>query len=126
MRILSAAFRYGIALGCVAAALALSVLLQELFPYPFFFLFFAAVMASAWFGGTAPGLFAAAASTIAVDYYFIPPYRSLTVNAANTVNFAAFVLCALVANWVSSKRKESEKALTDARDQLEARVAQRT
>jgi PAS domain S-box-containing protein len=125
-RPLEVVLRYVLSLIFVAAALGGELALQRFLPYPFFFLFFAAVMASAWFGGTAPGLFAVATSTVAVDYYFIPPHGSLTVNAANAVNFAAFVVCALVANWVSSKRKESENALKEARDQLEAHVAERT
>ena len=38
--------RYGLALFFVAVALATTLLLQHLFPYPFLFLFFAAVMTS--------------------------------------------------------------------------------
>src|SRR5579862_4603688 len=126
MRVAAAALRYGIALVCVAAALSASLLLQHLFPYPFLFLFFAAVMASAWFGGTAPGLFAVLLSTLAVDYFFVPPFRSFAVNATNTAYFSAFVVCALAASWVSSSKRNSEEALREARDNLEARVAERT
>jgi K+-sensing histidine kinase KdpD len=118
--------RYGIALLCVAAAAISSLLLQRLFPYPFLFLFFAAVMASAWFGGTAPGLFAVFLSTLAVDYYFVPPFHSFAINATDTAYFVAFVLCALVVSWVSSSKRISEEALREARDHLEARVAERT
>jgi hypothetical protein len=50
--------RCGIALFFVVAAFVPTLLLQRLFPYPFLFLFFGAVMASAWFGGTAARLFA--------------------------------------------------------------------
>jgi K+-sensing histidine kinase KdpD len=121
-----AALRYAISLLCVAAALFASLLLQRLFPYPFLFLFFAAVMASAWLGGTAPGLFAVFLSTLAVDYYFVPPFHSFAVNATDTAYFAAFVLCALAASWVSSSQRQSEEALLEARDHLEARVAERT
>lgn len=103
-----------------------SLFLQHLFPYPFLFLFFAAVMASAWLGGTAPGLFAVFLSTVAVDYYFVPPFHSFAVNATDTAYFVAFVLCALAASWVSSLKRQSEAALLAARDQLEARVAERT
>ena len=39
--------QYGLALAFVAAAFVASVALQPLFPYPFLFLFFAAVAASA-------------------------------------------------------------------------------
>lgn len=118
--------RYGIAFLCAAAALSSSLLLQRLFPYPFLFLFFAAVMASAWFGGTAPGLVAVFLSTVAVDYYFVPPFHSFAINATDTAYFAAFIVCALAASWVSSSKRRSEEALREARDQLEARVAERT
>ena len=126
MRVLAASLGYSIALVCVAAALAASLLLQRLFPYPFLFLFFAAVMASAWFGGTAPGLSAVLLSTLAVDYFFVPPFHSFEVNATDTAYFAAFVVCALAASWVSSSKRNSEEALLEARDHLEARVAERT
>jgi K+-sensing histidine kinase KdpD len=118
--------RYGIALLCVAAALSSSMLLQRLFPYPFLFLFFAAVMASAWFGGPVAGLFAVLVSTVAVDYFFVPPLHSLAINATDTAYFAAFIVCALAASWVSSSKKKSEEALREARDHLEACVAERT
>jgi K+-sensing histidine kinase KdpD len=126
MRVVAATLRYGIALACVAAALAASLLLQRLFPYPFLFLFFAAVMASAWFGGTAPGLFAVLLSTLAVDYFFVPPFRSFAINATDTAYFVAFVVCALAASWVSSSKRNNEGALREARDHLEARVTERT
>ena len=122
----AASLRYGIALLCVVAALGASLLLQRLFPYPFLFLFFAAVMASAWLGGTSPGLFAVFLSTVTVDYFFVPPFHSFAVNATDTAYFVAFVLCALAASWVSSSKKKSEEALLEARDHLEARVAERT
>src|SRR6266700_2521773 len=116
----------GIALSCVAAALVLSLLLQHLFPYPFLFLFFAAVMISAWFGGTAVGLTAVLLSTLAVDYFFVPPFHSFDINVTAEVYFASFVLCTIIASWVSSSKKKSESAIREARDQLEIRVAERT
>jgi K+-sensing histidine kinase KdpD len=125
-RLASVVQRYGTAFAWVAAALTCSLVLQHLFPYPFLFLFFAAVMASSWFGGTAPGLFAVLLSTLAVDYYFVPPFHSFAINATDTAYFAAFVLSALAASWVSSAKRRSEEALMEARDHLEARVAERT
>lgn len=125
-RLANMSLRYGIAFACVAASLSFSILLQHLFPYPFLFLFFAAVMASAWFGGAGPGVFAVLLSTLAVDYYFVPPLHSFAVNATDTAYFVAFVLCALAASWVSSTKRQSEEALCEARDHLEARVAERT
>jgi len=110
----------------VAVALILSLVLQHLFPYPFLFLFFAAVMASAWFGGTSAGLFAVFASTIVVDYFFVPPYHSLALDPTDAAYFAGFVACALIASWVSSSQRKSKAALQEARDELERRVAERT
>jgi C4-dicarboxylate-specific signal transduction histidine kinase len=110
----------------VALALGMEKLLQGFFPYPFLFVFFAAVMASAWFAGTGPGLFAVLLSTIAVDYFFVRPFYSLAINATDSSYFAAFILCALVASWISSSKRKGEEALREARDQLEVRVAERT
>ncbi len=61
-----------------------------------------------------------------MDYFFVPPFHSFAVNATDTAYFVAFVLCALAASWVSSSKKKSEEALREARDHLEARVAERT
>jgi C4-dicarboxylate-specific signal transduction histidine kinase len=117
---------YGTALFFSSVALACTLLLQGLFPYPFLFLFFAAVMASAWFGGTGPGIFAVLLSTIAIDYFFVPPLRSFAINATDATYFASFIVCALVASWISAAKKEDEEALRETRDQLEVRVAERT
>jgi len=117
---------YGIALSLVAAALVLTLLLQHLFLHPFLFFFFAAVMAGAWFGGTAPGLFAVLLSTLAVDYFFVPPYYSFSVNGTEEAYFAGFVFCSLIASWVSSSKKQTEVALKEARNQLQGLVVERT
>src|ERR1041384_6911440 len=119
-------WRFTLGLLCVIAALVPTLLLQHLFPYPFLFLFFGAVMASAWFGGTVSGLFAVLLSTLLVDYFFVPPFYSFSVSRTATAYFAAFVACALVASWVSSAKKQSEDALQEGLDQLEIRVSERT
>src|ERR1700742_2867504 len=97
---------FAIGLSLVAAALVVTLLLQHLFLHPFLFFFFAAVMASAWFGGTGPGLFSVLLSTVAVDYFFVPPYYSLSITSTEEAYFAGFVFCSLVASWVSSSKKQ--------------------
>jgi len=118
--------RYGLALVLVVISLATTLFLQRFFPYPFLFLFFAAVMASAWVGGMAPGFFAVIASTLAVDYFFVRPLHSFAIDATDAAYFGAFVVCAGAASWVSASKKKTEEALRDARDQLELRVTERT
>src|SRR5437870_10370296 len=118
--------RYARALSFVAVAFLSSLLLQRFFAYPFLFLFFAGVMASAWSGGIGPGLFAVLVSTLAVDYFFVPPLHSFALNTTDSAYLAAFIVCALAASWVSSSKKKTEQALREMRDQLEIRVAERT
>ena len=83
-------------------------------------------MTIAWMRGIGPGMFAVLLSTLAVDYFFVPPLHSLAMNATDSSYFAAFVICALIASWVSSAKKSDQEALREARDQLEMRVAERT
>ena len=118
--------RLGIALLVVGLAFACTLLLQPHFPYPFLFLFFGAVMVSAWFGGTTIGLVAVLMSTLLVDYFFVPPYYSFSITATAEAYFAAFVVCALAASWVSSAKRKTEEALKEALDHLEVRVSERT
>ena len=118
--------RNAIALLFVAAAFLFTLFLQRFFPYPFLFLFFAAVMASAWFAGTAAGLVAVVASTLLVDFFFLPPYPTFSIQPTDVAYFAAFILCAVAASWVSAAQKKAEEDLRQARDQLELRVAERT
>ena len=117
---------YGTAILLVGLAFLATLLVRNLFPYPFLVLFFAAVMASAWLGGTGPGLFAVLLSTLVVAYFFVPPIYDWSVRATDGAYFASFILCSLVASWVSSSKKKSERALREARDHLEVRVAERT
>ena len=56
----------------------------------------------------------------------MPPFYSFSINATDSAYFGAFIVCALVASWVSASKKKSEEALTEARDQLEFRVSERT
>lgn len=124
--VMRAASRYGAAILLAAAALLASLFLQRYFPYPFLFLFVAAVMTAAWFGGPGPGLLAVILSTAAVDYFFVPPLHSLAINTTDTAYFGAFVVCALAASWVSSAKKHDAEALRNAHDLLEVRVEERT
>ncbi len=116
----------GLTLLSVGLAFGFTLLLQPLFPYPFLFLFFGAVMASAWFGGASAGLFAVLLSTMLVEYFFVPPVHSFSISATAEAYFAAFILCALAASWISSAKKKSEDALEEALDHLETRVTERT
>ena len=118
--------QYGLASFFVVAALLASLAVQPLFQHPFLFLLFAGVVASAWFGGMLPGLFAVLISTIAVDYFFVLPLYSFAIKTTEVTYFVAFVICSLVASWVSASKKRTEEELKETRSQLQVLVAERT
>ena len=100
--------------------------LQHVIAYPFVFLFFGAIMGSAWFGGIIAGFVAVALSSVIVTYFFVPPLYSMYVAKESQSFFAAFIVCSIAITVVSSSRKRAENAIRNARDQLEAKVRERT
>ncbi|HKS74073.1 MAG TPA: DUF4118 domain-containing protein, partial [Terriglobales bacterium] len=110
----------------VAAALLLSLGLQEPFGNPSWFLFPAAILATTWLCGNGPGWLAVALSTLAVQYYFIPPLRTLVLRPRDLPFIFSFVACEVAANRIIAWRIRTENALRESRDQLEVRVAERT
>ena len=99
---------------------------QHSIAYPFPFLFLGAVMGSAWFGGIVSGSIAVVVSTVLIDYFLVPPLYSLSIAGLSKSFFAAFTICAFAMMLVVASRRRSERAVREARDQLEARVEERT
>jgi C4-dicarboxylate-specific signal transduction histidine kinase len=123
-RISLVVFNYGLAILSVTFALLITQSLKPtVFPTP---LFFGAIVISTWFGGMWPGLFAVVLATLLLDFYFVSPVHAFTVHAADLPYLAQFVLPALLSGWFTGKRKEAEAALKEARDQLDAKVQERT
>jgi C4-dicarboxylate-specific signal transduction histidine kinase len=106
---------FALAAVLVGAALGVVLITAPFLPYPFLILFLIPVMIASWFGGIGAGVFAVILSTIAVGYFFIEPIRAFSIYAEDVPYFAAFVVSALLASWLSASR-----------DELETRVAART
>ncbi len=107
-------------------ALLWTFLLQHIVAYPFVFLFFGAIMGSAWFGGYIAGFIAVALSSALVAFFFVPPLYSFNIGEGFRGFETAFVVCAIAVTAVSAARKRAELAIRSARDELEARLQERT
>lgn len=100
--------------------------LQKVMAYPFVFLFFGAIMCSAWFGGFIAGSMSVVLSSLAIVFFFVPPFYSMAIGQEFRSYVAAFVICAMAITAVSTARQKSESAVKDARNELEIRVQERT
>jgi len=83
-------------------------------------------MLSSWYGGLWPGFFAASLSVIALDYYFIPPVYALGLGPEDLPDVIAFVATALFISWLSGHEKQAKESLCQTRDELDAKVRDRT
>ena len=134
--------RYGLAVLSVALALGVKLLLQQLhFGYPLSTSFLAAIAVTFWYAGTGPGILALLLS-FGVFGFFVLPYQvdyrivlpdgsTRPVYAARNglshlVYFFYFAVVALVMSWFSSSRRRAERLLSQARDELELKVEERT
>ena len=109
---------YGIALLSVYIALLISQwppLRLETAPVS---LFLGAIMLSAWFGGVGPGLLATALSTLAFDYYFLPPIHSLVSKPGEIPRLVIFTVSALFVGSLSAAQRSATESLRRARDEL--------
>lgn len=123
-RALAVAWGLALPFVSVGAALLVTLLLQPtLFPTP---LFFVAVLVSTWFGGSMAGLVSVLVATLSLGYFFVFTPGVGEHGLQDVVYLAQFSLPALLTCWFVKKRKDAEAALRESRDQLDAKVRERT
>jgi two-component system, LuxR family, sensor kinase FixL len=120
----SAVLRYGLAVSSVAVAVVVTYLMRpDVLITPLFFL---AVLLSAWFGGLGPGIVAASLATLAINYFFLHPIYTVRITLADLSKITVFFASALLVSSWSAAKGRAETLLRRARDELEARVQERT
>jgi PAS domain S-box-containing protein len=118
--------RYGVAVLSVAIGIGVGFFLLRHFEAiltPFLF----AVAATVWYAGTGPGVLAIVLSVLSLNYFFLPPFFSFSpISYADLVYLTFCIFCALAVGWVSAVRRRAEHELRQAREELEAKVVERT
>jgi PAS domain S-box-containing protein len=117
-----AIWRYGIAVLSVLAAAVISLWPPMHLHGAPASLFLCAVLVSARFGGSGPGLFAMALSTLAFDYYFVSPVHSLATKPEEMPRLVMFIVTALFVESLSAAQMRDTESLRRARDDLKVRV----
>ncbi|HYI26632.1 MAG TPA: ATP-binding protein [Bradyrhizobium sp.] len=120
-------YRYFIPIVAVGTATGITYLLDLIAPEgQNQFLFFVAVIVSAWFAEAGPGWLSVVLSIVSVDYFFLPPIYVLDLSVKDLPWLIAFVGCAAATNWLGLKRRRMEERLVQAHNELEQRVNEQT
>ena len=123
----SSVLRYGLAAASVAIALGLALLAQRHgFRNVEVPLFLFAIAVTVWYAGIGPAILAVVLSSLAFDYFFTEPLYSFYVRSSELPYYAVFILFASLVTWFAVVRRRVEAKLFEARDKLEAEVAERT
>ncbi len=89
-------------------------------------LFFAVIAGIAWWCGRGPAVLAIILSTLAVDYFIIPPIFSILFDIADVTRFLIFAFVALLICYLQERYQRIANRLQEANNVLETRVQQRT
>ena len=116
--------RYAGALLAVAIGVGLALWLDPIVDATVILLM--AVLASAWLSGLWPALLASVVATLGLDFFFTPPFYTLTLKVSHLSHLAMFALIAAVFATASAGRRNAERSLRQARDELDAKVKERT
>jgi formate hydrogenlyase transcriptional activator len=92
-------------------------------PHPFISFSLAAIAITFWSAGTGPGLVALLLSYLALSALFVP---GKILGSSSEPYLAFYGIFGTAVSWFSTSRRRAERLLTEARDHLEARVAERT
>jgi transcriptional regulator with GAF, ATPase, and Fis domain len=120
------ALRYGLAVASVGVALGTTLILRHYGSPPRFISHFTliAIAITFWYAGTGPGLLAVllsglGISLLASNHFLLPGFPSESF-------FVFYAVFSFLVGWFSASRRRAEQLVSEARENLELRVAERT
>ncbi|MBW4563069.1 MAG: PAS domain S-box protein [Mojavia pulchra JT2-VF2] len=110
---------YVVAVGSVAIALLLTLLLQPLLTTSIASLFFVAVALTTWYGGIKPGLITTVLSVIAINYFLITPVHHFTpASWSDALRLGLFFLNASIINLLGNDLRKNKHQVEQLSQQL--------
>ncbi|MDX2240142.1 MAG: PAS domain S-box protein [Leptolyngbyaceae cyanobacterium bins.302] len=112
---------YAIAVSSVAIALLLTLWLQPLLTTTIVSFFYLAIIFTTWFSGIRPGVVAIILSTLAINYFFTPPFYTLTLaDLSSLIRLSVFVIVACVITWLNNNLQQSKHKVEQLSQRLQA------
>ena len=119
------ATRYAVALLVTAIAWLVTIALEPKLSSPNYLPFAAAVAVATWFGGVGPGLLTSILCVGAIDFSFLPPYRSIELShSEELLDTAVFVVVALIVSATTGALRRA-RLIADAAQRTAERSAER-
>jgi PAS domain S-box-containing protein len=110
---------YGIAILTFAIAVLVSLLLEPLLSQTIGAFFFIAVILSTYYGGIRTGIVAAILSTLAINYFFIPPAYAFSIkDISDLVRLVVFLVVAWTIHSLNQDLRRSEQKITRLHQQI--------
>ena len=116
---------YAVAISSTAIALLLVLCLEPFVLRTIGAFFYIAIIVSSWSGGWRPGSVAVILSTVAINYWFIPPrYQFWFERPEDLVQLTIFFLVAFLINLLTSNFRDSKQKIERLSQQLAQENAQ--
>lgn len=112
MRIRERFLPYPVAIASTAIALLLTLCVEPFLLRTIGAFFYITIIVSSWYGGLRPGNVAVVLSTLAINYFFIPPrYQHWTERPEDVFQLAMFLLVAFTINLLTSNFRDSKQKI---------------